>query len=153
MNSRLLEHRVCRQTCAWVRCLVCFRSSKCSSCLQQQMQGLDSHKHLMPYLGLRDASLLLKVRLPVRMLLSGSCISSDAVKPKFPLTPGAEELPSPAAGGAGELRWEHPKLPCPLQSREAAAALQQPRWEVFFPLTLQQIRRQELCGAQGMHHS
>lgn len=94
MNSRLLEHRVCRQTCAWVRCLVCFRSSKCSSCLQQQMQGLDSHKHLMPYLGLRDASLLLKVRLPVRMLLSGSCISSDAVKPKFPLTPSMGEQKS-----------------------------------------------------------
>lgn len=67
------------------------------------MQGLDSHKHLMPYLGLRDASPLLKVRLPVRMLLSGSCITSDAMKPEFPLTPGAEDLPSPVARGAGEL--------------------------------------------------
>lgn len=73
-------------------------------CLQQQMQGLDSHKHLMPSLGLCDASPLLKVRLPVRMLLSGSCITSDAMKPKLPLTSGAQELPSPAAAGAGELQ-------------------------------------------------
>lgn len=41
---------------------------------------------------------------------------------------------------------------CPLLSREAALALQQPHWEVFLPLTLQQMRRQELCGAWGMHH-
>lgn len=75
-----------------------------SRCLQQQMQGLDCYKHLIPYLGLRDARPLLKVRLPVRTLLSGSRITSDAMKPKFPLTPGAEELSSPAAGGAGELQ-------------------------------------------------
>lgn len=54
------------------------------------------------------------------------------MKPKFPLSPGAAELPSPADGGARELQWEQPKLLCPLQSREAALALQQPRWEVFF---------------------
>lgn len=73
-------------------------------CLQQQMQGLDSHKHLMSCLGLCDASPLLKVRLPVRMLLSGSCITSDAMKLKLPLTPGAEELPCPAAAGAVKLQ-------------------------------------------------
>lgn len=63
-----------------------------------------------------------------------------------------EELPSPAARGAGELWGEQPKLLCLLQSRGAAPLLQQPHWEVFFPLTLQQTR-QELCGAWGMQHS
>lgn len=48
---------------------------------------------------------------------------------------------------------EQPKLLCLLQSREAALLLPQPHWEVFFPLTLQQMRRQELCSAWGMQHS
>lgn len=132
VSSRLLEHRVCRQTCVWGT------SGAVNHCLQQKMQGLNCHKHLIPCMGLHDARLL-KVRLPVRMLLSGSCITSDAMKPKFPLTPGAEGLPSPAAGGAGELWGEQPNLPCPVQSSTGCSSH---AGKCFFPLTLQQMRTQ-----------
>lgn len=87
------------------------------------MQGLNYHKHLMPYMGLHDARPLLKVRLPVRMLLSGSYITSDAMKPKFPLTSGAEELPSPAAGELEGLVSSGGSSPIfPVLSRAALAA-------------------------------
>lgn len=51
VSSRLLEHRVCRQTCVWAT------SGAVNRCLQQQMQGLDCHKHLIPCMGLHDARL------------------------------------------------------------------------------------------------
>lgn len=46
-----------------------------------------------------------------------------------------------------------PSLLCPLQSREAALALQQPRWEVFFSFDIAANEETGALWSLGMHHS
>lgn len=75
------------------------------------------------------------------------------MKPKFPFTPGAEGLPSPAAGGAGELWGEQPNLPCPVQCSTGCSSHAGKCFFSFDIAANEDTRIQGLAGGRGCEWS